>query len=263
MKFKKSILGLSGAILTVAAPLLLAQAVAGAGPMKAGPWGGMRGGFGFRGPATGAPYSAVRTTTHVQTLANGTSITDLMTVKEARDGEGRTYREETVERNGNSFVSSQVFDPVSHVAISWNSKTQQASLIHLPDRSQFKPTQSGDEPTIAGAARPTGLHRNGLTPNVENLGSRTIGGVTADGTRTSFVIPAGKEGNSDPLTITHESWISSDLKLEVLRIDSDPRSGTTTMELSNIDRNEPQPNLFQAPEGYTVQERSRGKLSTP
>jgi hypothetical protein len=94
---------------------------------------------------------------------------------------------------------------------------------------------------------------------VESLGSKTIGGVVADGTRSTRVIPAGAHGNDQPLTITHEAWVSSDLKIEVMRTDSDPRSGTTTMELTNIERSEPPASLFQAPAGYTVQEHTFGR----
>lgn len=34
----------------------------------------------------------------------------------------------------------------------------------------------------------------------------------------------------------------------------DPRSWTTTMELTDVERGEPHPTLFQVPKGYTVKE---------
>ena len=103
------------------------------------------------------------------------------------------------------------------------------------------------------------FHGDAQPANVESLGSKTISGVVADGTRTTRVIPAGAQGNDQPLTITHESWVSSDLKIEVMRTETDPRNGTTTVEVTNLNRAEPAASLFQAPAGYTVQEHTPGR----
>jgi hypothetical protein len=43
-----------------------------------------------------------------------------------------------------------------------------------------------------------------------------------------------------------------------MRVDTDPRFGTTTTELTNISREEPSAALFQAPAGFTVKERTPG-----
>jgi hypothetical protein len=149
-----------------------------------------------------------------------------------------------------------VFDPVNRVSIHWNSNSKQASLMHLPDPSQFQ-SHWANGPKTEGAAGPR-FHGNNHPATTESLGSKTINGLVADGNRSTRVIPAGAQGNDVPLTITHESWVSSDLKIEVARTDSDPRDGTTTVELSNISRDEPAASLFQAPAGYTVQEHTPG-----
>jgi hypothetical protein len=221
------------------------------------PWGG------FGSPVTGAPYTATRTITHVQVLANGTTISHVTTEKEARDSQGRTFRETNIERGENSIISYSVFDPVSRTEMNWTSKSKQVTLVHLPELNQFRVAHEKTNQEGTGTGWPGVPRRGGISPSAEQLGSKIIDGVTVEGTRTTFSIPAGKEGNNQPLTITHESWISSDLKLLVLRTDSDPRSGTTTNELSNIDRNEPDAKLFQAPEGYTVQERGRDRSANP
>jgi hypothetical protein len=67
-------------------------------------------------------------------------------------------------------------------------------------------------------------------------------------------IPAGKEGNNQPIVITTETWRSNELKLVVRRITNDPRIGISTMELTDIQQGEPDPALFQVPEGYTVKD---------
>jgi len=202
---------------------------------------------------TGAPYSATRTITHVQTLDNGGTITHTVVIREARDSNGRFYRETTSENPEHNVTEYGVFDPVGRVSIHWSSKTKQASLMHLPDPSQLQ----GRGPKANGAPGPRS-HGNAHPESQESLGSKTIGGLVADGTRFTRVIPAGTQGNDVPLTVTHESWVSSDLKTNLMRTDSDPRNGTTTEELSNISRAEPSASLFQAPAGYTVQEHTWG-----
>jgi hypothetical protein len=65
-------------------------------------------------------------------------------------------------------------------------------------------------------------------------------------------IPAGQIGNSQPIETVHETWMSDDLKVPVLVKTTDPRTGTTTTQLTNINRSEPDPALFQVPSDYTV-----------
>lgn len=245
------------------ASLALILAAAPAGNAQRGPGGpmdrGFGGGFGeFRtgSPVTGVPYSATRTITHVQKLENGATVTHTMVSKEARDSSGRFYRETASERPEHNVTEYSIVDPVSRVSIHWNSAGKQADLMHLPDPSQFQ-SHWADGPKTEGGAGPR-FHGNNHPATTESLGSKTINGLVADGSRSTRVIPAGEQGNDVPLTITHESWVSSDLKTEVMRTDSDPRNGTTTVELSNISREEPAASLFQAPAGYTVQEHTPG-----
>jgi hypothetical protein len=215
-------------------------------------------GFGMRTPVTGAPYSAIRTTTSVQTLANGSTITHTNQVKEARDSSGRTYMEtlpEAAATGGAARSFVRVFDPVSHESISWSANTKQATIVHLPEPGQF----AGPRGLAGGdAARAERFAENNQAVTKETLGSKTINGIVVEGTRTTRVIPAGVHGNSEALTITHDSWVSPDMKLEIERVDTDPRFGTTTVEVTNVSRDEPSAALFQAPAGYQVKEMTMG-----
>jgi hypothetical protein len=117
-------------------------------------------------------------------------------------------------------------------------------------------------PPGAGPGAAIGLHMPMLdalpgdlpAPVREDLGSQTIEGVKAEGTRSTVTIPAGKVGNDKPLAIVSERWVSSELGLTVLSRHSDPRLGTTTYRLTGIDRREPPAALFETPAGYTVEE---------
>jgi hypothetical protein len=84
----------------------------------------------------------------------------------------------------------------------------------------------------------------------EELGEQNIEGVSAKGTRTITTIPAGAIGNERPIETIYEKWYSDELQMVVYSKSSDPRFGEQTYRLTNIDRNEPDPALFQPPPGY-------------
>jgi hypothetical protein len=88
----------------------------------------------------------------------------------------------------------------------------------------------------------------------ESLGSQTIEGVTAEGTRSTLTIPAGEIGNTLPLEIVDETWYSPELQITVMTRHRDPRSGETTYRLTNLSRSEPDRSLFEVPSDYTVRE---------
>jgi hypothetical protein len=266
MNIEKSLCGVAGLALILAAPALCAQAGGRFGSFEGG-------GFRMGSPTTGAPYSATRTITHVQKLDDGTTIRHTTIEKEARDSNGRFFRETLPQGTQDNIAEYSVFDPVNRVALRWNSETKQVHLGHLPDPNQLQSRWAGGPRPVGAmgasaspAGGPARFHGSLQPPQTESLGSKTIGGLVADGTRTTRVIPAGKEGNDQPITITHESWVSADLKLEMMRVDSDPRRGTTTVELTGIERAEPAAALFQAPAGYATVERTQGqrnRLTTP
>jgi len=86
----------------------------------------------------------------------------------------------------------------------------------------------------------------------ESLGTQLMEGVEAEGTRSISTIPAGAIGNDFAIEIVSERWYSPALQAVVLSLHKDPRMGETTYRLSNIQRTEPSPSLFEVPEGYTV-----------
>jgi hypothetical protein len=84
----------------------------------------------------------------------------------------------------------------------------------------------------------------------EDLGAKTMEGVSVTGTRTTRTIPAGQIGNDKPLSIVTEVWISAELKTIVYSKRSDPRMGDQTFQLTNIVRAEPDPSLFTVPADF-------------
>ena len=94
----------------------------------------------------------------------------------------------------------------------------------------------------------------GQDSNVQtiSLGTKTMDGLTVQGTRRTRTIPAGQIGNDKPIVITREEWYSPDLQMVISSTRSDPRFGTTTFQLTNINRSDPPQSLFIVPQDYTT-----------
>ncbi len=103
-------------------------------------------------------------------------------------------------------------------------------------------------------SKPGGQRNRQVGPAVaiEDLASKNIEGVMAQGTRTTQTIPAGQIGNVLPIKVVDEVWYSPDLKMNILTTHSDPRTGETVYKLTNISRAEPPKSLFEPPADYTI-----------
>jgi hypothetical protein len=218
------------------------------------------GGPEFTRTVTGAPFSGTEVTSSSQVLANGNVIQRTNQTGLYRDGQGRTRSETTMKHpDGTTNSHVVIHDPVAgvHHDIDPQNKVVRTSTFHAPPSGAANRPQGGPRggPGGPGANRAMAQQKRTPDPNVvtENLGLQTINGVTATGTRITHTIPAGAEGNSLPIQVVHETWISDDLKVPVMVKHSDPRSGTTTTQLTNIVRAEPDTTLFTVPAGYTVQ----------
>jgi len=229
-----------------------------------GPEGGMMPGMGRT--VTGAPYSGVEVRDSQQILPNGNVITNHSQSNVARDSSGRVRTETTLPARGPAGAQStprtiiNVHDPVAGVArtIDPQAKTvREVSLRPGPGgNAAGRPFPQGRGAGNGGNA----AHTPRTDPNTvtESLAMQTINGVQATGTRVTRTIPAGQIGNAQAIQIVHETWISADLKIPVMVKTTDPRNGTTTTQLTNITRAEPDPALFQAPSDYTVTKGGRG-----
>jgi hypothetical protein len=200
---------------------------------------------------TDAPFSASFSTESTETLADGNQIKHTSTGTIARDSQGRTRRDMTVPAFGPMAVAGQaaphvtfVNDPVSGTRYILEADTKTArQMPPPPDKSQFT-----RKPHTGGAGAQAADKETVTT----SLGTQTIGGVTAEGTRYTRTIPAGQIGNAKPIVIVTERWYSADLQKVVMTKRSDPRSGETTFQMTSIARTEPAASLFQVPTDYTV-----------
>jgi hypothetical protein len=206
----------------------------------------------------GAPYSVVRESSQIRTLADGTHITYLATSeKRFRDSQGRTRTEAPLcghMTDDPDAVLIQIHDPVSGFAYILDVQNHLAYRYAL--RVLGASSASGGAATLTPAlpqVRTEQLHStNAPKETTEPLPPQTVDGVTVDGTRTTTVIPEGAEGNDRPIIVVSETWFSPYLNLPLLAKTSDPRSGETTSHISNVDTSEPSPLLFQPPLDYKV-----------
>ncbi len=227
-------------------------------------------------PATSnQPFVAIKKLVFVQKLADGTTINQESTMVEARDSAGRVVHTDVINPIApNRVGATTVLDPVAHTFTSWGSTNKQANRTNLPDPSHppqqaaapapprplppHPPANCTAAPQPNSALNSVDCHVKLDPPEIktERLGSKTLAGLYVEGTRTTITSPVGRVGNDKPIVQTIERWINPDLHLTVSEILDDPRMGVRTTELINLDRREPDPILFQIPDGYTVREQS-------
>ncbi len=202
---------------------------------------------------TGAPFIASFSTQSTQVLSDGNQIQRTTTGTVARDTQGRTRRDITLPAIGHWAVSGQaaphmvsISDPVAGANYMLNPSKKTVDKFTLPANGE-RSWRKG-----RGGADFTGERKKETT--TVSLGTQTINGVSAEGTRYTRTIPAGAIGNQNAIQIVTERWYSAELQTYVMTKRTDPREGTTITQLTNIQRQEPDASLFTVPPDYTVKE---------
>lgn len=199
-----------------------------------------------------APYSARRRFTYIEKSANGSINRTESGGSKARDSKGRMYRADerhwTYLGSLKSEMLYEIDDPVAHTDTRWDSTSKIVKVVHT---SQNVP--GGESLGAQTLALVLGAHGDPVEAAmidaggvVEKLGAKTIGGVVADGTRTSR--------NDKGTVVVHESWYCPALKIVILIIHVDPRSGSSRDELVDIVRREPDVRKYQPPADYVVRD---------
>jgi hypothetical protein len=213
------------------------------------------------GVVTGEPYSAQQESRTVRTLADRTHITDDgQSITYYRDSLGRTRTEvmpppaaEFTGEGPKPSVLVDIGDPVAGYRYTLDSNSHTAYRAPL---GALPPSASGaggrGDATATPKEETAGTERLHPEISADQLGTQTIEGMAATGTRMTTIYPAGFFGNDRPITTVRETWMSKELGRPVLERTSDPLNGETTMRLTNISRSEPDSSLFQPPADYKV-----------
>lgn len=227
----------------------------------------------------GAPYSATVTNESVQTLSDGTHITQSSSGSAARDSQGRTRQDTPLPSLGPLTPEDAphlvlIQDPVAGVSYTLNLTEKTAWKHAIPPgapgmaattvstNAVFVRSMSAggtEVPPPPPLAAPGAqfmiqkrLAENAGDVTTENLGTQVIEGVQATGARTTQTIAAGKIGNDRPISIVTEVWTSPELKTIILSKRNDPRTGEQTFKLANIQRSDPDPSLFTIPSDFKL-----------
>lgn len=234
-----------------------------------------------------APFSADAETEFTQVLGDGNRIERRYSSMIARDGQGRTRRDEQIALVGPLAVDGPsprlvtILDPVAAVSYTLDERQRvayrnPAPFIKLREGRGFAyafEAEKGARVWVGGAGTGgtwTAATKPSVAVNVgpgqafflgdgtttkittESLGTRSIEGVMAEGTRTTSTIAAGAIGNLMPIEVVNERWYSRELQTPVLISRKDPRSGDSVYRLRNIIRAEPAADLFTVPSDYQV-----------
>lgn len=207
---------------------------------------------GFDRTVTGKPFSATGVTDTTRILENGHRIVRHNVMKQYRDRQGRTRREQTLEALGPSSpvvpkAMIFIFDPVLHVNYVIDPEAGVARKFTAP--------QSYSAAELAPFSTPSQDNQSSHSSQtrVEELGKRLIEGLECSGTRTTTTLPKGTIGNDAAIVIVRETWFSADIEAVVLSKTLDPRFGTTDYHLTDLNRSEAPPDLFRVPASFKIE----------
>lgn len=241
----------------------------------------------------GNPFSAEAVTEVIQTLGDGNRIVRQSTTTLHRDSEGRIRREQVLDTIGPWTTDGEpqriitIHDPVDSQTLILEpgrkiARRTPAGSFHFRMESSEDGERTESETVVVTRSRGDGHHADhelaersirfrgapsaaafrfhrlpaegeGNTVT-EELGARTIEGVLSEGTRTVLTIPAGRIGNELPIEVVTERWYSPELETLVWSRHYDPRVGETVFRLVNIQRMEPDPELFQMPADFAIED---------
>jgi hypothetical protein len=208
---------------------------------------------------TGRPFRANVNSRSIQPFPGGTLKTYEYHGVMARDSQGRIMRESpeapfdsaTIPTGGFAYSPHgvSVTDPIAKVSIQWQDMSKMVMKMNLLPNQMRAQTLNICE-AAAGAARGGRVNPN---RRVEDLGEKRIQGLAAVGCRITTIVPASREDpNQEAITVTEESWSSTELGVMLIHIHHDTRGSDLLDRLDDIVREEPDPAIFQPPANYTT-----------
>ena len=193
-------------------------------------------------PKNGQPFSgkSIATLTHVR---RGTTVEFAFFSLVARDSSGRIYFE-----NRRAFPSAGEPAPRSYFIII-DPKEHTRTMCYVATKTcrinAFRRVSYAESETREEAPRAS-------TSETVSLGTDVIDALTVEGTRETTTIAAGAYGNSEAMVTSKEVWHSPELDLDISITRTDPRIGTSTRKITEISRNEPDPEYFAIPADYKL-----------
>jgi len=207
---------------------------------------------GFDRTVVNKPFSAVAITVTTRVLEDGHRIVHRNVMRQYRDRQGRTRREQSLEALSPSAPVAPkdmifIYDPVARANYVLDPATKLARAfpaVPIPQSHSSAPltaqTKENPSPLIP-------------SERTENLGTRSIDGLQCSGTRTTTTLPIGLIGNDAPLVTIQETWFSTKIDSVVQSKTTDPRFGTTDYRLTEVRRADQSLDLFRVPPSYKLE----------
>src|SRR5579863_9460028 len=197
-------------------------------------------GYGDVGDGSGNPF-------HAEVTRTSTGHTDMKATL-------RPTFPEWVARDSQGHII-MICDPAAQTMTQIDTATATARIIHSrPSAPRSSELRSISPRSFCSSRLPSA--RAAAHLQVEDLGIQIIEGVEAHGERITLPMLGATSGEESPNgENTSELWCSDSLSALVLRITANTKTGVkSTIAMQKIERTEPDPALFQIPEGYAITE---------
>lgn len=208
------------------------------------------------------PYSAAfRITSRLMQPSGGGSATRESTEIVAVDSQGRHLVVRTITlgsgENQRRMLEYTLHDPVAHTVATWS----------VPGKRAIVTSQPVSPAGVLCTPNPAQIASSSLSPGSgsvrrramqqasswQQLGTQIIAGVEAQGKRRD--LPPGPVPTASKASNSHEVWTASAPGLAGLVV-REVFDGSVTRELVSFSQSEPDPAMFQVPDGYELETRS-------
>ena len=186
---------------------------------------------------------------------NVRNVLPMKTIRIYRDSAGRTREDVSIPHDPTATPFVSILDPIA--GVNYYLDTEKKIARRLLKQPILAPlggralARRYPQPwTPAGAMQSSKDGCNFQTTS-ELLGTQIIEGVVADVKRTTSVSLDSESGCENKSV--NEIWYSRELRMILLEKTANSLGDETT-RLEHIDRQEPDPRLFQVPSGYTIVE---------
>ncbi len=204
----------------------------------------------FLTPIPNAPFSGTISVQRTAIRPDGGTAQFWSVRRIARDSQGRIYNEFRPLQPASvtampPVMTIHLYDPQSRQTeyLYPQSKVYTATLVNRPPRTD---TTDGFASPSSQSTPPSDFTKT------EDLGYRTMDGVEVHGVRVTQTLPPDVSGTGSEVVVTDEYWYSANLRLNLEIRHNDPRSGSVTMQVTDLNSNEPDPSLFTVPADYRM-----------
>jgi hypothetical protein len=201
----------------------------------------------FVTPIANVPFSAVVQVERSSVRPDG-SVRTMKTLRQiARDSHGRIYNEARTLIPVSSKETPQVrrihlYDPQTRVSTMLDTEQQTFWTMTVRRPPETVP------PTLLEATPAGETLEPSEFAKKEDLGTQEIDGIPAHGIREVQTIPA--QDNNKQIVVTDEYWYSDDLRINLMIKHNDPRTGSATLTVTQVERTEPDRAMFEIPSNY-------------